>query len=121
MKLNTKDFEVKMEKALSVLAGNFDTIRAGQANPAVLNRVSFEYYGSLVCRLHRKKSQRPVSAAASRQRAWYTGVRRIKKFYRGCAWKLRGPDFLYGFQIFLRGCFLLPFARRSENKRGNSK
>ena len=46
MKLNTKDFEVKMEKALSVLAGNFDTIRAGQANPAVLNRVSFEYYGS---------------------------------------------------------------------------
>ena len=46
MKLNTKDFETKMEKALSVLAGNFDTIRAGQANPAVLNRVSFEYYGS---------------------------------------------------------------------------
>ncbi len=46
MKLNTKDFESKMEKALSVLGGNFDTIRAGQANPAVLNRVSFEYYGS---------------------------------------------------------------------------
>ena len=46
MKLNTKDFEAKMEKALSVLASNFDTIRAGQANPAVLNRVSFEYYGS---------------------------------------------------------------------------
>jgi ribosome recycling factor len=46
MKLNTKDFEVKMEKALSVLGSNFDTIRAGQANPAVLNRVSFEYYGS---------------------------------------------------------------------------
>jgi len=46
MKLNTKDFEAKMEKALQVLGGNFDTIRAGQANPAVLNRVSFEYYGS---------------------------------------------------------------------------
>ena len=46
MKLNTKDFEAKMEKALSVLGSNFDTIRAGQANPAVLNRVCFEYYGS---------------------------------------------------------------------------
>ena len=46
MKLNTKDFEVKMEKALSVLGSNFDTIRAGQANSAVLNRVCFEYYGS---------------------------------------------------------------------------
>lgn len=46
MKLNTKEFEAKMEKALSVLGGNFDTIRAGQANPAVLNRVTFEYYGS---------------------------------------------------------------------------
>ena len=46
MKLNTKDFEAKMEKALSVLGSNFDTIRAGQANPAVLSRVSFEYYGS---------------------------------------------------------------------------
>ena len=46
MKLNTKDFEAKMEKALSVLASNFDTIRAGQANAGVLNRVTFEYYGS---------------------------------------------------------------------------
>ena len=46
MKLNTRDFEEKMKKALSVLASNFDTIRAGQANAAVLNRVTFEYYGS---------------------------------------------------------------------------
>ena len=46
MKLNTKDFEAKMDTALHVLGSNFDTIRAGQANPAVLNRVTFEYYGS---------------------------------------------------------------------------
>ncbi|MBE6554796.1 MAG: ribosome recycling factor [Ruminococcaceae bacterium] len=46
MKLNTKEFEEKMVKALSVLQSNFDTIRAGQANAAVLNRVTFEYYGS---------------------------------------------------------------------------
>ena len=46
MKLNTKDFEERMGKALIALDNNFDTIRAGQANAAVLNRVSFEYYGS---------------------------------------------------------------------------
>ena len=46
MKLNTKDFEAKMDKALHVLGSNFDTIRAGQANAGVLNRVTFEYYGS---------------------------------------------------------------------------
>ena len=46
MKLDTKAYEEKMNKALSVLASNFDSIRAGQANAAVLNRVSFEYYGS---------------------------------------------------------------------------
>ena len=46
MKLNTKDFEERMGKALIALENNFDTIRAGQANAAVLNRVTFEYYGS---------------------------------------------------------------------------
>lgn len=46
MKLNTKEFEEKMGKAISVLESNFGSIRAGQANAAVLNRVSFEYYGS---------------------------------------------------------------------------
>ena len=46
MKLNTKDYEAKMGKAIDVLESNFDTIRAGQANPSVLNRVTFEYYGS---------------------------------------------------------------------------
>ena len=46
MKLNTKPFEEKMNKAIVALDNNFDTIRASQANAAVLNRVSFEYYGS---------------------------------------------------------------------------
>jgi ribosome recycling factor len=35
-----------MRKAISALESNFDTIRAGQANAAVLNRVTFEYYGA---------------------------------------------------------------------------
>lgn len=46
MKLNTKPFEERMSKAINALDNNFDTIRASQANAAVLNRVSFEYYGS---------------------------------------------------------------------------
>ena len=46
MKLNTKDFEVRMDKAIAALNSNFDTVRAGQASAAVLNRVTFEYYGA---------------------------------------------------------------------------
>lgn len=46
MKLNTKDFEARMNKALIALDSNLDTVRAGQASAAVLNRVTFEYYGS---------------------------------------------------------------------------
>lgn len=46
MKLNTKEFDKKMSKTILTLESNFDTIRAGLANAAVLNRVSFEYYGS---------------------------------------------------------------------------
>ncbi len=46
MKLNTKELETKMDKAIAAMDYNFDTIRASQANAAVLNRVSFEYYGA---------------------------------------------------------------------------
>ena len=46
MKLNNKDFEVRMDKAILSLNSNFDTVRAGQASAAVLNRVTFEYYGA---------------------------------------------------------------------------
>ena len=46
MKLNTKDFEAKMSKAIAAYEQNLATVRAGQANPNVLSRVTFEYYGS---------------------------------------------------------------------------
>ncbi len=46
MKLNTKDFEVKMQKAIAAYTENLITIRAGQANTAVLAKVNFEYWGS---------------------------------------------------------------------------
>lgn len=46
MKLNTKDFEVKMQKAVAAYEENLTVIRAGQANTAVLSKVMFEYWGA---------------------------------------------------------------------------
>ena len=40
-------YNEKMEKTLSVLAADFASIRAGRANPGVLDRVNVEYYGSM--------------------------------------------------------------------------
>ncbi len=36
----------KMEKCLDSLERNYKAVRAGRANPAVLDRISVEYYGS---------------------------------------------------------------------------
>ncbi len=46
MKLNTKDFEERMKKAISVYEENLGSIRAGQANAAVISKVNFEYWGA---------------------------------------------------------------------------
>ena len=46
MKLNTKDFEEKMKKAISVYQENLATVRAGQASSAVIAKVNFEYWGA---------------------------------------------------------------------------
>jgi ribosome recycling factor len=46
MKLDTKKFEEKMIKAVAAYQENLSTIRAGQANTAVLNKVTFEYWGA---------------------------------------------------------------------------
>ena len=46
MKFNTKDFEEKMKKTVVAYESNLASIRAGQANASVLNRITFEYYGS---------------------------------------------------------------------------
>ena len=46
MKLNTKDFETKMSKAIAAYEQNLSSIRAGQANAAILSKVTFEYWGA---------------------------------------------------------------------------
>ena len=38
--------EEKMEKTLNALAEDYVTIRAGRANPSVLNKITVDYYGS---------------------------------------------------------------------------
>ena len=40
-----KELEEKMQKTIDRLAENFAEVRAGRANPAILNKVSVEYYG----------------------------------------------------------------------------
>lgn len=46
MKQTIKKFEEKMDKTLVALGNEFATIRAGRANPHVLDRISVEYYGA---------------------------------------------------------------------------
>ncbi len=45
MKLNVKEFEEKMQKSIAAYEHELTTIRAGRANPAVLDKVPVEYYG----------------------------------------------------------------------------
>lgn len=40
-------YEAHMKKTLEVLESEFSTIRAGRANPAVLDRIQVEYYGQM--------------------------------------------------------------------------
>ena len=46
MKLDTKEYEVKMQKTVSNYTENLSTIRAGRANPDVLKKINVDYYGS---------------------------------------------------------------------------
>ena len=46
MKLDTKEFETKMQKAIAAYQENLSVIRAGQANTAVIGKVTFEYWGT---------------------------------------------------------------------------
>lgn len=41
-----EEFETKMNKTISVLEQDLSTLRAGRANPAILDRVTVEYYGT---------------------------------------------------------------------------
>ncbi|MBQ5833909.1 MAG: ribosome recycling factor [Clostridia bacterium] len=46
MKFNTKPTEERMQKSINNYESNLSTIRASQANAAIVSKVTFEYYGA---------------------------------------------------------------------------
>ena len=46
MSAHTKPYEDKMKKSVESLEKELDTIRAGRANPRVLDRIMVDYYGT---------------------------------------------------------------------------
>ena len=46
MNSNLKVYDEKMNKSVDILAKDYAAIRAGRANPAVLDKVTVEYYGA---------------------------------------------------------------------------
>ena len=42
--MDFKHIEEKMDKTISVLQENFAEVRAGRANPAILNKIKVDYY-----------------------------------------------------------------------------
>ena len=46
MAVDFKDYSRRMEKALEHLGEEFGAVRAGRANPKVLDRITVQYYGS---------------------------------------------------------------------------
>ena len=44
--MDFKHIEEKMDKTISVLQENFAEVRAGRANPAILNKIKVDYYGT---------------------------------------------------------------------------
>jgi len=45
MSVDFKEYSRRMDKTLDHLAEDFDAVRAGRANPKVLDRITVEYYG----------------------------------------------------------------------------
>ena len=46
MKLDCKPYEEKMKKSVDAYSTQLATVRAGRANPDILNKVTVDYYGS---------------------------------------------------------------------------
>ncbi len=44
--MDYSNIKEKMEKTISVFAENLSEVRAGRANPAILNKVKIDYYGT---------------------------------------------------------------------------
>ena len=47
MSVDFSEYNKKMDRTLAHLAEDFDAVRAGRANPKVLDRITVEYYGQV--------------------------------------------------------------------------
>ena len=61
-----KHYNEKMEKTIRVLENEYSAIRAGRANPAVLDKITVDYYGT--------PTQIQAMAAISVSEASFTGL-----------------------------------------------
>ena len=46
MKERYEEYKAKMQKTVDVVSGDFAAVRAGRANPAVLDKITVDYYGT---------------------------------------------------------------------------
>ncbi|MBQ2840139.1 MAG: ribosome recycling factor [Oscillospiraceae bacterium] len=46
MRPEVKEFDERMQKSISVVGEEFAAVRAGRANPAVLDKITVDYYGT---------------------------------------------------------------------------
>ncbi|MBQ9986654.1 MAG: ribosome recycling factor [Oscillospiraceae bacterium] len=46
MRPEVKEFEERMQKSVAVVGEEFAAVRAGRANPAVLDKITVDYYGT---------------------------------------------------------------------------
>ena len=58
MDARVKTYEEKMQKAYDFLLADYQTIRAGRANPHVLDKLKVDYYGTPTCLLYTSPSPR---------------------------------------------------------------
>ena len=69
-----KQFEDKMQKSLDSMANDFMTIRAGRANPHVLDKVKVDYYG--VTEERRKELAKDVKKRGEEAKVAVRNIRR---------------------------------------------
>ena len=50
-----KNYSEKIDKTLAVLKEDLNTVRAGRANPAILDKITAEYYGVPVSYTHLRR------------------------------------------------------------------
>ena len=78
----------KLEKAVSVLKEDYAAIRAGRANPHILDKVTVDYYGAMT----------PVTQIPCYRPLGYVGVKGYRKGYTGFQHRLNAHQRRQGYK-----------------------